>query len=245
MLNYFKAFSSGHVLMVIIAIVYGYLVLSFGTKLNEKHEKINRIVFVVVFVVVRSIRYYFDIQLGYFKILNLFSVHLCHISAILIVISLLRDKYNRFVTVYLTLLGFPAALSVVLNPTFVMKPPVILRSNLFILYHALILVGIIYIIKRSNLLLKNKDYYVVNITLLFFIVIAFIINKIFNTNYLYMMYPPEKTFLVSIYEVVNSHLLYVLILLSMAISAIGLQFLLMKFTLDSLNNRKQESISIE
>ncbi len=245
MLNYFKAFSSGHILMVIIAIVYGYLFLTFGTKYNQKYEKINRTVFVVVFVVVRSIRYYFDIQLGFFKILNLFSIHLCHISAILIVISLLRDKYNRFITVYLTLLGFPAALSVVLNPTFALKPPVIARSNLFILYHALILVGILYIIIRAKLLLKNKDYYAVNLALLFFIVIAFITNKIFDTNYLYMMYPPEKTFLVAIYQAVNSHLLYVLILLAMAISAIGLQFLLMKYVLNALNDGGEKGAAVE
>ncbi len=241
MLDYFKAFSNGHIVMVIISLMYGFLFLSCGFRCNPKYERINRIVFVIFIVIVRSIRYYFDIQLGFFTILQLFSVHICHVSAILIVISLIRGKYNRFISIYLMLLGLPAALSVVLNPSFVLKPPVILRSNLFILYHALIVVGIIYIIIKSNIVLTKKDYFTTNIILFCFIVVGFIANKIFDTNYLYMMYPPKGTFLVSIYEIVNSHLLYIVVLLSMALSAITLQFLLLKRILSVLNEKEQES----
>ncbi len=236
MLGYLKTFSSGHIAMIVLSIVYGYLFIKLEDTYDKKYAPYNRALFIIILIATKAIRYYFDVQLGVFRLIKLLSFHICSISTVLIIISMIRDKYPRTISSFLIVLGFPAALSVVLTTKFELRPPIILRSNLFILYHALILVGIIYVVRKTQLILHIKDYLNVIASLIVIIIISAILNLTFDLNYLYIIEPPKGTILETIHNAVNSHFLYLIIFLILALTIMSIQFLLCKYILLAIHN---------
>ncbi len=238
MINYFKAFSEGHILMTILSIVYGFMFLRLGFKYDGKYDKYNRIFFVLFIIIVRGIRYVYDVQIGIFRIVDLFSFHFCHISAITLIVVFLINKYHKWVVIYLTVIGLPATLSVILTPVYGLPEPFEPRAKLFILYHGLIAVGIIYVIAKNTITLGVQEFVATQVMLFGIAGISAVVNKVFDTNYLYLVYPPEGTFLEDMYLNMTSHLLYLLVIFLLAFSIISVQFVVAKIILDIIDRRK-------
>ena len=92
---------------------------------------------------IRSVRYVFDIALGEFKLVDLISLHICHIVLILLIITLIKPNKKLFTFSYL--IGIPTALSVALFPGSNHPDPGLSRAIFFIMSHTMIVMGAIFL----------------------------------------------------------------------------------------------------
>ena len=93
MIDNFKLFGIEHVLSILGAVVIGLIFILLAKKYDKK--KI-RIILAITIILIRSVRYVFDINLGVFSILDLFSLHICNIDLILLVICLFKPNKKIF-----------------------------------------------------------------------------------------------------------------------------------------------------
>jgi len=189
-----QAYIEAHVTILLVSCAFGLLTIRTGLKLRtESHGKRFRIALAWFIVFSRLIRYPIDAYLGVFHWDDLFSLHVCHINLILLVICLIRP--NRFLFNYCFLIGIPMGLASGLFPGDIPldAPSPILRGVLFVFTHLLMVIGALYlaIVERMKPTWRHLG-------ILFGVgtaqtLVTYGVNRIWGTNFLYIMTPVAGT----------------------------------------------------
>lgn len=228
MINDFHAFSAPHIFGIICPLIIGSWFIFAGFRATEdKKRKLNRL-FVCLLILVRGSRYVMDMWVGRFDFFDLFSLHICHIDLILLIICLIKPNKSLFHFVFL--IGIPMGLTVALMPGSIHPAPGLPRAILFIMSHMLLAVGAVYLAVVEKMELKLK--YVFSIIGIgnILILLAYIINKILGTNFLYVMQAPKGTVIAKL-DALFGWPEYVLAMDIIAIFIIALVFIIYKMIL--------------
>jgi len=194
-INNFDLFGPIHILAMMASVIIGIVFIIIGvnikgTDLQTNKKKRNlRLLFILALVLVRGSRYVIDAFLGKFEITDLLSLQICHIDLILLIICLIRP--NKVLFNFTFLIGIPMGLSVALMPGRVHAAPGTIRAILFIMSHMMLVMGPIYLAIVEKMVLKLKYLFIAIGFGNLFILTAFILNKINNTNILYIMSAPK------------------------------------------------------
>lgn len=197
MITDFNLYGIEHMISLLIPLLLGALfVFIYRAAKTEEQMKYIRIALAVLIIAIRSSRYIMDLLIGRFEIFDLFSLHICHIDLILLVICLIRP--NKVLFNFVFIIGIPMGLSVALFPGTTHPEPGVARAMLFITSHTMLVVGALFllIVERMNTSLKALITLIVTGNIA--IVIVYIINKALKTNFLYVMSAPQGTILKSL-----------------------------------------------
>lgn len=197
MLNNFDIFGFEHIISMIIPIIVGIVFIILAKKYPEK-RKIISIILAITIVLTRGIRYGFDLYVGRFEILDLVSLHVCHIDLILLIFCLIKP--NRKIFVFNFLIGIPTALAVALMPGQTHPEPGMLRAIFFIMSHMMLVMGAMYILATYKFKLTKKDLMFYYLFSWIGIVIIYAFNFFASANFMYLMKGPENTVLEVLYN---------------------------------------------
>lgn len=197
MIDNFQTFGFYHIISIIIPIIIGLIFIYIARKNPNKIKQIS-IYLAILIIIIRSIRYIFDICIGDFKIADLFSLHICHINLILLVICLIKP--NRKIFAFTFLVGIPTALSVVLMPGHVHQTPGLLRAIFFIMSHMMLIMGSIYLLFTYKFEIKKKDLITYYIVAFIGIIIIYFVNLLLHSNFMYLNDPANNFILNKLYQ---------------------------------------------
>ena len=191
MINDFRTFSIPHLFGLVFPLLIGAWFIFMGMRATGNKRCMVNILFVCVLIAVRALRYVMDVWVGRFDIFDLFSLQICHIDLILLIICLIKPNKALFHFVFL--IGIPMGLAVALMPGSIHPAPGLPRAILFIISHMLLVVGAVYLAFVEKMELKLK--YVFSILGIgnVMILLVYFINKALDTNFIYVMYAPEGT----------------------------------------------------
>ena len=195
MIDNFKLFGIEHILSILSAVVIGIIFILLAKKYDKK--KIS-IILAITIILIRSVRYVFDINLGVFSVLDLVSLHICNIDLILLVICLFKP--NKKIFTFTFLVGIPTALCVALMPGKVHPDPGMLRAIFFIMSHTMLVMGSIYLKITYKYEISKKNLLFYYLFSFIGIIIMYIFDVITKSNYMYLLEAPAKTFLATLYN---------------------------------------------
>jgi len=224
MITNFKAFGLEHIISIIIPILIGLLFLFMSKKYDNKKNIIS-IVLAIIIILIRSVRYLFDINIGVFNILDLLSLHVCNIDLILLIICLIKP--NKKIFTFNFLIGIPTALSVALLPGKVHPDPGTIRAMFFIMSHMMLVMGAIYLKITYKFEITKKDLFNYYIFSFVGIIVMYIFNIITKSNFMYLIKAPSKTVLESLQNI-GGNILYVVFIYLILITLITIFYLLSK-----------------
>lgn len=239
MVTDFRAFSVPHIFGIVCPLIIGAWFIFVGSKATaDKRRKLN-FLFVCLLILVRGSRYIMDIWVGRFDFFDLFSLHICHIDLILLIICLIKPSKSLFHFVFL--IGIPMGLAVALMPGSIHPAPGLPRAILFIMSHMLLAIGAVYLAAVEKIQLNLK--YVFSILGIgnILILLAYIINKILGTNFLYVIQAPKGTVIAKL-DALFGWPGYVLAMDIIAMSVVFLVFIIYKiiFWLSTYKNAKKK-----
>lgn len=196
MITDFKGFGPVHIISLIIPVIIGTVFIIWGskTKTNGRRRWI-RLLLAAIVIAVRSSRYLMDVYYGVFEWSDLLSLHICHIDLILLVICLIKPNMALFSFCFL--IGIPMALSVALFPGRNHPAPGTARAVLFIMSHAMLVVGALYLSITERMKPTLRMYGLIALFANICLILVYFINRSLGTNFLYIMAAPEGTVLVS------------------------------------------------
>ncbi len=197
MITNFQLFGIEHLLALIIPIIIGVIFIYFANKYPQYKKTISIVLAILIFVI-RAVRYIFDMKIGVFSILDLFSLHVCNIDLMLLIICLFKPNKKLFTFNFL--IGIPTALAVALMPGKVHPDPGIIRAIFFIMSHMMLVIGSIYILITYRFKITKKDLIFYYIFSFIGMIIIYIFNVITASNYMYLIEAPPKTVLESMYS---------------------------------------------
>jgi len=197
MIDNFKSFGFYHIISILIAIFIGLVFIFLSKKYPDKKKYIN-IALAISIIIIRSVRYMFDINTGAFSIMDLFSIHVCHINLILLAICLFKPNKNIFTFNFLV--GIPTALSVVLMPGSTHQDPGLLRAIFFIMSHTMLIMGAIYLLVNYNFKILKKDLYKYYIISFIGIILVYIFDVVTKANFMYLNKAPKNALLEYFYK---------------------------------------------
>lgn len=223
MVTDFRAFSIPHLFGLVFPLLVGAWFIYMGMRAAGNKRRMLNILFVCLLIAVRGSRYVMDIWVGRFDIFDLFSLQICHIDLILLIICLIKP--NKAVFHFVFLIGIPMGLAVALMPGSIHPAPGLPRAILFIMSHMLLVVGAVYLAIVEKMEVKLK--YVFSILGIGngMILLVYFINKALGTNFLYVMYAPEGTVIARLNDVFGWPG-YVLAMDIIAVSVILLVFII-------------------
>lgn len=225
MITDFRAFSSPHLFGLACPLLIGAWFVIMGMRATGNKRRVLNILFVCLLIVVRGSRYIMDVWAGRFDIFDLFSLQICHIDLILLIICLFKP--NRALFHFVFLIGIPMGVAVALMPGSIHPAPGLPRAILFIMSHMLLVVGGVYLAIVEKMEVKLKYVFsILGIGNLLILLIYFI-NKALGTNFLYVMYAPKGTVIAKL-DVLFSWPGYVLAMDIIAVSVILLVFIVYK-----------------
>lgn len=227
MITDFKQLGMEHVVSILIPCILGALFIFKGSHAKSEAERRNiRILLAVMIVLIRGARYVMDIFCGSFDWFDLFSLQICHIDLILLVICLIKPRDTLFNFNFLV--GIPMALAVAFFPGSNHPAPGMPRAMLFIMSHMMLAVGAVYlaVIEDKKPTLKNYFRFAAagNAGLL----LIYFINALLNSNFLYIMKAPPGTVINALYNIFGWPG-YVIVM-----DIIGLALMLLMFFLSQL-----------
>lgn len=192
MITDFKQFGLEHIISIIIPCLLGVLFIFVGSRTKSEVKRRNiRILLAVTIVSIRGARYIMDIFFGCFDWYDLFSLQICHIDLILLIICLIKPRDILFNFNFL--MGIPMALAVAFFPGTNHPAPGMPRAMLFIMSHMMLAIGAIYLAaiehKKPTLKFYLRFAAAGNIGLL----LIYFVNLILNSNFLYIMKAPSGT----------------------------------------------------
>ena len=237
MITDFKWFGSAHIIGILIPLVLGMLfILLCAGEAGDKRKRALDITLAILLIVIRGSRYIMDVVVGRFDFFDLFSLHICHIDLILLVICLIKP--NRILFQFVFLVGIPMGLAVALFPGSVHPEPGLARAVLFIMSHMMLVVGALYLCIGERM--KPSPRAVLWIAALgqAGILGIYVVNRLLHTNYLYLMAAPEGTVIESL-ERMFGWPGYIVAMDLIALALIGLMYVSGRLLSDiCLSNRK-------
>ena len=155
-------------------------------------------IFAVILCLIRGARYGLDVWVDRFDIWTVFSLHICHLDLILLVWCLIKPNQKLFNMV--TTVGIPVGLIVALFPGRVHPEPGMVRAILFIMIHALLAAGPLYLAVVEKMTLNVKCLFVNMGLCTLLLGAAFTVNIFMGTNYLFIMEAPKGTYIEILYQ---------------------------------------------
>lgn len=197
MITDFNLFGLTHILSLLAAVVIGIIFIFLAMKYPTKIKNIS-IALAITIILIRSVRYGFDMYLGVFEIKDLISFHICHIDLILLIICLLKP--NKEIFVFTFLIGIPTALAVALMPGRIHPEPGILRAIFFIMSHMMLVMASIYLLiayKFEITIKKLSTYYAISA---WGIVLCYLYDVFSGANFMYLTAAPTGSVLESLFN---------------------------------------------
>ncbi len=208
MITDFKLFGLEHIISIIIPISIGILFIIMANKFPHKRRLIS-ILLAITIILIRSVRYIFDIQVGTFSVFDIFSLHVCNIDLILLAICLIWP--NRKIFTFTFLIGIPTALAVALLPGQTHPDPGMARAIFFIMSHTMLVMGAIYLLAIYKFTITKKDIVFYYLFALIGIIAIYIFNTVTGANFMYLMQGPKNTVLGSMHTLFGPFLYIVMI----------------------------------
>ena len=197
MITDFQTFGAAHLAALLGSVLIGIGFIVWGSRApSKRQDRIVRYTLAAVIVCIRGARYVMDVYFGVFAWPDLFSLHICHIDLILLSICLIRP--NRALFSFCFLIGIPAALGTALFPGSVHPAPGLPRAVLFIMSHAMLIMGALFLALTRNLRPTLKNYGVIALTGNLCLIPVYLVNRLAGTNYLYINAPPAGTVIESL-----------------------------------------------
>ena len=196
-----QSYIQAHVTILVVSCAFGMMIIRTGLKLRtDESRKRLRTVLAWFILFSRLVRYPIDAALGAFHWDDLFSLHVCHINLILLVICLIRP--NRFLFNYSFLIGIPMGLASGLFPGDIPldAPSPILRGVLFVFTHLLMVIGALYLAIVERMKPTWRDLGLLYLVGFGQAVITFGVNRLLGTNFLYIMTPVAGTPIESLHD---------------------------------------------
>ncbi len=192
MITDFRQFGIEHVISLIIPCIIGFLFIFQGiTEKSDTGPKRLRLLFVMMMVVIRGSRYVMDIYYGRFDWFDLFSLQICHIDLVLLIVCLIKPSQGIFNFNFL--IGIPMGLLVALMPGSNHPVPGVPRAMLFIMSHMMLVMGALYLAIVECMRPKLRYFFHFAVAGNVGILCIYGINKLLSTNFLYIMSAPEGT----------------------------------------------------
>jgi hypothetical integral membrane protein (TIGR02206 family) len=188
----FQSFSLVHLGSLLVPVIIGILFIWYAKK-HEDQRKIVSIILAILIILIRSVRYGFDIYYDVFMIEDLFSLHICHIDLIILAICLFKPSSKLFTFTFL--IGIPTALAVALFPGSNHPEPGLLRAIFFVMSHTMLVMGSIYLLVIYKFEITKKHLSMYYLFSLIGIILIYIYNYISNNNFMYLMEGPKNTIL--------------------------------------------------
>lgn len=193
----FQGFGALHLTALLIPVAIGALFILKGLKTaDEKQRRNQRIALALLIIAIRSVRYIMDIYYGRFDIFDLFSLQVCHIDLILLVICLIKP--NPVLFSFNFMIGIPMGLAVALFPGRVHPVPGAPRAVFFIMSHMMLVVAAIYLAVVEKQSVRLKLYAIFAGTGCAAMFVLYFVNLGLGTNFLYIMEAPEGTLIESL-----------------------------------------------
>ncbi len=197
MITDFKGFSPVHLLTLLASVSVGLIFILLGVRAKTKRQRrILGILFAVVIVLCRGGRYVMDACNGVFEWYDLFSLHLCHIDLILLCVCLIKPLKPLFHFCFL--IGIPAGLAVALFPGSNHPAPGLPRAILFIMSHVLLVMGALYLLFVEKMKPTLRAFFWIAGAGNAALIAVFFINKVLETNFLYINKAPAGTIIASL-----------------------------------------------
>lgn len=225
MITNFNLFGIEHIYSLVIPVIT-FLIFTFLAKRFPNKKKFISISFAILIIIVRCVRYAFDISIGEFELSKVFSLHVCNIDLILLLICLIKPSKKLFTFCFL--IGIPTALSVALMPGRIHPEPGMLRAIFFIMSHMLLAVAPIYLQITYKYKIEKKELFTYYIVSFVGIIVMYIFNIVTNSNYMYLVFGPEGTVLEKLYNLLGKYF-YTLSIFGLLIILITVFYLLSKF----------------
>ncbi len=190
-------FGYEHIISMIIPILLGIIFILIAKKYPDKVRMIG-IFLALTIILIRSVRYGFDISIGVFKIQDLLSLHVCNLDFIFLIICLIWPNNKLFTFTFL--IGIPTALAVALMPGKLHPDPGLLRAIFFIMSHMMLVMGTIYMLITYKFKITKKDLYSYYILSVIIMALIYIFNTITHANFMYLMEGPKGTVLENMFK---------------------------------------------
>lgn len=190
MISNFDLFGPVHLISIAIPILMvSILIYMYYQNPTNKYN----VILAISIILIRSVRYGFDIYYGLFNPLDLLSLHICHINLILLIICLIKPNQKIFMFTFL--IGIPTALMVALFPGSIHPEPGLMRAVFFIMSHTMLVVSSIYILIINKFNITKKDLYAYYLYSFITIIVVYIYNVVMNSNFMYLVKGPKGTIL--------------------------------------------------
>jgi len=186
----FQLFGTVHLWTIFVLVVIGVALIFPTRKFATEKQKIMIGASIGIFMIIQEFvdrGYHIFIEKS--PIQNNLPFHLCGISVFLVAILLINRNYKLFEISYFW--GLSGALVSILTPDVGYTFPHLLNITFF-LSHALIFIGVLYMIfifdYRPTLISARKSFFILHA----YALIIGILNYIINTNYLFLCHKPES-----------------------------------------------------
>lgn len=192
MITDFQQFGVLHILSLLLPCLVGACLTGLALKLKDAavQRKIG-LALAVLIIIIRGSRYVMDVFHGAFDWFDLFSLHICHIDLIFLVICLIKPVQWLFNFCFL--LGIPCGLMVALFPGPNHPAPGEPRAILFIMSHVMLVVGALFLAAVYGMRLRLKILFILAAAGNIGLVALYFINSLLHTNFLYIMKAPAGT----------------------------------------------------
>ncbi len=146
-------------------------------------------------------------------------MHLCDWSAIAVMIALITRRYWSFELAYFW--GLAGTLHALITPDIKYDFPD-LKFILFFLYHSLVIIGVAYLIFSLKMSLQRGAVIRAFVRSQLYLVTAFIVNILLNSNYGYLLRKPSK---ITLLDYLGPWPLYIISLEAIALITFFLYYL--------------------
>jgi hypothetical integral membrane protein (TIGR02206 family) len=192
MITDFRQFGLEHIISILLPCLICAMFIAAGLRKEaEGRGKNLRLLLALLIVSVRGARYIMDVFFGVFDWYDLFSLQICHIDLILLVICLIKPGEGLFNFIFL--IGIPMGLAVALFPGTNHPAPGMPRAMLFIMSHMMLAAGAVYLAVVKHMKASFSFYVKFAAAGNACIVIIYFINLLLHANYLYIMEAPAGT----------------------------------------------------
>ena len=185
----FELFGIVHLWTILILIILGILLIYPIKRFGNENQKIKLAIALGIFMIVEElIDRGFHILILNEPVKDNLPLHLCGVSVILVAILLINRNYRLFEIAYFW--GLAGASISIITPDVGFTFPHLLNITFF-LSHALIVIGVLYMIFVFNYRPTKKSLIRSYIVTHIYALIIGIINYFLDTNYLFLRHKPE------------------------------------------------------
>lgn len=236
----FQAFSLFHILFVLLAFLVIYRMYAYYDSLNEQKQRSFQVKMAIYFLVEEAIYTTWLLLFCHDRVwLQVLPLELCSLCVYMNALSVYTQKTTlRF---FSGVVGIVAGGVAMLYPANIsgLYPVFSYRTiNFYILHGAFILFSLIQLKDKS---LLNYRYMKMNFVILAcMFTIAFTVNVMFHTQYMFVGVPPQISFIASLYSITGIVFFLPVVLIVLSILQVLVVYLLRKVFIGERKRRRME-----